>query len=279
MDISVAIIRSGTEFRHKRADKAFSWAPISYSELRQHLAFNILMEQYEWALVNAVNAMVSRGQLPCSVAIVVQAWVRDPARLEAPQRNVVDAVLVWCNKIRYARKPWMVKKDLPPSPLSTSPTSDEQLRPPTASRTSQTHGQARNQSTSPREMVAQPPTPSDQAEASDPLGGSVLTLTKRPAVSLLDTILPKKAASTVFSSAGTATFSYTATGIGSTFDTSKLPEKERIAIQALAVRSRIGLLMDYPLRPPLPARGKSFKCPYCCQVLQAEYLETRTKWR
>lgn len=242
--LSLTIRRSGTRIRYKKADMALAAAPNSYSDLRSHLIALVLVQPYEQSLINTLNWMASKGQLQESLAIVTQAWISDPARINPMQRSLIESVIVRHNRIRFARR----SEELSHNSAESGDTEDEP--------TSKQEDKKRKLST--------------QQNLSTSTDTPTISVSRAPAPGVFGNIQQR-----VFAS---ATLSGTATAPGSSFVLPNFGAKEK-AVDELTRVTRIGNMLDYPPRPKKHDKGKSFECPYCRHVLHSDYIETRSRWR
>jgi hypothetical protein len=100
--LTIEIKRAGSKFRYQRADETPLTTSHQYNSLRRHLASMILLGPF----ITQIWAHILRAGLPTSVAIVIQAWISDTARLSPVQRRVVEAVVLRRNRIVHADKKW-----------------------------------------------------------------------------------------------------------------------------------------------------------------------------
>ncbi|KAI0534303.1 hypothetical protein GGR58DRAFT_505459 [Xylaria digitata] len=90
--ISLAIKRSGTKFRYERADLALSFAPVSYEELRLHLADLILVWPYN-ILMNSLDIAAMNKRVSPSIVLLIRKWLHDPSRLYGRLTDLIQAVV------------------------------------------------------------------------------------------------------------------------------------------------------------------------------------------
>lgn len=260
--MSIAIKRSGNKFRHERADLALEYAPTDYKELKDHLTTLILMQPY--VVDTCMSLMGERSNQV--VAVVVRAWARDPSRLTRLQRTMIDGVMLRHNRIRYAQDPWLYPRDF-----------DLQRSIGNVAVRSQTSPELSTQVVVPRHQTILSTSvgarrvhkPEEQAQ---PESGSQQSSSRLPRrVADLQSISPLRSIIRRHDS------SVTATDVGSRLI---LPDVWS-AVEAMDTTTEIsdvGYLDEYPPRPEIQPGSKVFHCPYCCQDLPGEYLDTKSKW-
>ncbi|RSL49753.1 hypothetical protein CEP54_012260 [Fusarium duplospermum] len=239
--ISMAIRKSGTKFRHQRVDKLLVARESELKEFRDYMRYFLLMSPTK---VHTLHRVLHQHSLTGDPTwnilwITLKAYFTDIRRLTPVQNRLIQANLVRRNRFdlylaRYHRKTRTQKGPQ----LSQVQAATVTMIPP-----KERPAPARSQS-----RVSQTSSKRDERTFVQPLGIE-----------------------------GSQRSSQSATKIGS-FVMPQRPQEQKA--RSVSTKLSQGVLkQDYPKYPG--AEGESFWCPYCAQLLDSSYSDTKKnkRWR
>lgn len=239
--ISMAIRKSGTKFRHQRVDKLLAAREPELKEFRDYMRYFLLMSPTK---VHTLHGILHQHSLTGDPTwkilwITLKAYFTDIRRLTPVQSRLIQANVVRRNRFdlylaRYHRKMRVQKGPQLPRVQATTVT----MMPP-------------------KEPPALAPSQSRVSQTSS----------KR------DETIPIQPLRTE----GSQRSSQSATKIGS-FVMPQRPQQQKA--RSVSTKLSQGVLkQDYPKCPG--AEGESFWCPYCAQLLDSSYSDSKKnkRWR
>lgn len=216
--ISMAIRRSGSKYRHHKADS--SLLEEEFDDFKNHLAVLILL--------------ASSDAQPHEQHISETKF--DAERLTAIQKRLIHANVIRRNRIQYATQ--RMRQIQESQSLVTA--------------------------------AIQPPPANAQAPR--------VTHTDSELVELVPpkSVVSKIHSVTVTHSVNAPSIAPTATEIGSEFNLRNVVSRKTPSTMTKITRT--GAEQDYP-RCPKPTKDGMLQCPYCADVLPAEYSENKARWK
>lgn len=242
--LSLTIRRSGAKLRHQFADTALSVRSQHYDSLRQYLRWLLFRDSVASTGTASVEPPAS------SVDTLHKRWMLiENKTLSSVQSRLIEAVVVRRNRFEFAKSPWPMHEAGSNFAVAAE-----------ASKRKVVH----NRVSSPqRNKVVKT---SHFSDSDSPH---------------MNRVLSSKASNKFRVESGSAIFSMTATAVGSDVpQMSDWVDNTDLASFATQITgTQMSCKDEYPPRPNVDQRGNSFRCPFCCQVLPKDTLDTGTKWR
>ncbi|KAK7973459.1 hypothetical protein PG988_007593 [Apiospora saccharicola] len=245
--ISASIRRSGTKFRHQRADRLLEYNAPKLEEFRRYMCSIILVGPSKMRLL---NSLLQRHTLTGDITwykvwITLKAYFTDEQRLSPVQKRLIHANLVRRNRFTIYLLAYRKKTE-----------GDKRKR-------------AAETVLDTTEQVVVTPTPI-ATKVPDPTPGWALHHDTAPHPQPAPSQMAKSVDRTVLSS-------QTATQIGSFVMPRRPPTQGARTVSTKY--SRGALKQDYPKCPC--DEGSAFWCPYCSQPLDASYSDRKKdkRWR
>ncbi|KAK7916875.1 guanyl-nucleotide exchange factor [Apiospora marii] len=245
--ISASIRKSGTKFRHQRADRLLEHRAPKLEEFRRYMFWIILVGPSKMQLLNSLlQRHTLTGDITWKKAwITLKAYFTDEQRLSPVQKRLIHANLVRRNRFdiyfRTCRQKTGSNEDTSVPGTVPDPTKHTAVTPKPNATNSEDPipDQARRHDPG----VQMQPTPSQAAKSVDRT-----MLSSQPATDIGSIVMPRRP-----------------TTQGARTVSTKF--------------SRGALKQDYP-KCPCP-EGKSFWCPFCAQPLDASYSNRKKdkRWR
>ncbi|KAK8103236.1 hypothetical protein PG984_016382 [Apiospora sp. TS-2023a] len=245
--ISASIRKSGTRFRHQRADRRLEQRAPKLEGFRRYMLWIILVGPSKMHLLNSLlQRQTLTGDITWTKAwITLKAYFSDEQRLSPVQRRLIHANLVRRNRFDFYFRAYCEKTG-----------GDEDKGVPGT-----THDPTKHTVVTPTPNASNiPDHVPDQAHRHNPALHAQPT--PSPAAKSVDrTILPSQPATDI----GTLIMPRRPTTQGARTVSTKF--------------SRGALKQDYPTCPG--SEGKSFWCPFCVQPLDASYSDRKKdkRWR